>query len=203
MKRSAPKPGREEVALVAALKAGDPRAYETIVRDYGPRMLAAAKRFLADEAAALDAVQDAFLSAFRSVGRFKGDAKLSTWLHRIVVNSALQILRSRKRRPETTLDGLLPSFTEDGHMATPFRAFPAEASTLAEDRETRELVRRTIDRLPDGHRVTLLLHDVEGLDTRETARVLGIAQSAVRVRLHRARLALRALLEPQFSGGRP
>src|SRR5215217_2188035 len=81
--------------LVARLKAGDADAYEELVRLHGGRMLAVARRFLRDDEAARDAVQDAFLSAFRGIGRFDGHAQVSTWLHRIVVNAALMRLRTR------------------------------------------------------------------------------------------------------------
>ena len=83
--------------LVRRLKAGDEDAYATIVRTLGGRMLAVARRFLQDEDLARDAVQDAFLSAFRSIQAFDGDAQLATWLHRIVVNAALMKLRTRRR----------------------------------------------------------------------------------------------------------
>jgi RNA polymerase sigma-70 factor (ECF subfamily) len=192
-------PPTDDAALVAGLKAGDESAYEAAVREHGPRLLAVAKRFLPDEADAQEAVQDAFLSAFRSIERFQGASRLSTWLHRIVVNAALQKLRSKRRRSEASIDDLLPAFTDDGHVAGPIRAWTAPAERLAEDKETRDLVRAAIDRLPETYRVTLLLRDVEGLDTAETAKILGIEENAVRVRLHRARLALRSLLDPSLA----
>src|SRR4051794_18527306 len=90
----------DETDLVRRLKAGDEEAYASVVRTLGGRMLAVARRFLDDEDLARDAVQDAFLSAFRSIQSFDGDAQLSTWLHRIVVNAALMRLRTRRRKPE-------------------------------------------------------------------------------------------------------
>ncbi len=193
----------DDSSLVAGLRAADDRAYEAVVRLYGPRLLSVARRFLADESDAQDAVQDAFLSAFRAIDRFEGGSKLSTWLHRIVVNAALQRLRTRRRRTEASIEELLPAFTEDGHMASPVRDFPRPASALAEERETRALVRRQIERLPDGYREVLLLRDVEGLDTKQAAEILGVAENVVRVRLHRARLALRTLLVAHLAGVMP
>ena len=101
--------------LVGRLKAGDPDAFEFMVRTMGGRLLSVARRMLHDEEAARDSVQDAFLSAFRSLDGFDGQAQLSTWLHRIVVNAALMKIRTRQRRPEQPLDPLLPTFAEDGH----------------------------------------------------------------------------------------
>ena len=89
-----------EAGLVVRLRAGDPLAFEELVRTFGGRLLAIARRFVRDEQDAQDIVQSAYLSAFRALGQFEGTCKLSTWLHRIVVNAALMKLRSRRRKPE-------------------------------------------------------------------------------------------------------
>src|SRR5919107_3818674 len=105
-------PVDNEAALVAQLRAGDEAAYEQVVRSYGGRLLAVARRIVGTEEDARDVVQDAFLNAFKNLDRFEGKAKLSTWLHRIAVNAALMRLRTRKRKPEQPLDGLLPGFQD-------------------------------------------------------------------------------------------
>jgi RNA polymerase sigma-70 factor (ECF subfamily) len=190
----------EEAGLVAALRAGDEAAYERVVRLYSPRLLASARRILRNEEDARDAVQDAFLSAFKSLDRFEGQSLFSTWLHRIGVNAALMKLRSRQRKPERPVSDLLPKFLEDGHQADP--AVPWEpAEKLLERQETRELVRRSIDTLPDSYRTVLLLRDIEGLDTEQTAEQLGVSAGVVKTRLHRARQALRTLLDEHFRRG--
>ena len=109
----------DEKVLLERLRAGEDAAYEELVRAYAGRLLAVARRYLPVEDDAQDAVQDAFLSAFRGVDRFEGNAKLSTWLHRIVVNACLMKLRTRRRKPETPIDDLLPGFLEDGHLEEP------------------------------------------------------------------------------------
>jgi RNA polymerase sigma-70 factor (ECF subfamily) len=161
-------------------------------------MLAVARRYLKNEEDARDAVQDAFASAFRAMERFEGGSKLSTWLHRIVLNASLMRLRSQRRKPEESIEELLPRFLEDGHLERPTSGWRAGADHLMESAETRTAVRRAIEALPDSHRAVILLRDIEGFDTQETARELGISLDAVRTRLHRARLALRELLEPHF-----
>src|SRR5262245_61828744 len=108
----------EEAGLLEGLRAGDESAYEALVRRHAGRLLAVARRFLACQADAADAVQDAFLSAFRALGSFREGSALGTWLHRIVVNACLSKLRARRRRPETSLD-LLPAFDESGRHAAP------------------------------------------------------------------------------------
>ncbi len=159
-------------------------------------MLAVARRFLPVEDDARDAVQDAFLSAFRSIDRFQGQSRLSTWLHRIVVNASLMKIRSRSRRPEALIDDLLPGFLEDGHLAAPAVVWETPADDSIARRELRELVLTNIHQLPESYRNVLLLRDIEEFDTQETAELVGISPNAVKTRLHRARLALRGLLEP-------
>jgi RNA polymerase sigma-70 factor (ECF subfamily) len=149
---------------------------------------------------ARDAVQDAFLSAFRSLDGFQGDALVSTWLHRIVVNACLMKLRTKRRRPEESIEDLLPGFLEDGHQAQPAAQWKESGDDLLAREETRTLVRACIDRLPEAHRTILILRDVEELDTDETAALLGLTSSAVKTRLHRARQALRTLLDPHLRG---
>lgn len=192
----------DEARLVERLRAGDEDAFEELVRTYGGRMLAVTRRMLPTEEEARDAVQEAFLSAFRALNRFEGNSKLSTWLHRIAVNSALMRLRTRRRKPEESLDSLLPSFRDDGHYLDRLSSWEEPIDERLERAETRQLVRRLIDELPDSYRTVLLLRDIEGLDTEETAAALGTTPTAVKVRLHRARQALRSRLAPHFERDR-
>ncbi len=194
-------PGEQK--LLARLRAGEEQAYEELVRQYGGRLLAVARRFLPVEDDARDAVQDAFLSAFRSLPRFEGNAALSTWLHRIVVNASLMKLRTRRRKPETSIEELLPGYLEDGHFERPASPWRTEDLDPVEQSELRDLVLRSIHALPEGHRNVLLLRDIENLDTDEAAQLLGISAGAVKTRLHRARQALRELLEPHLGEGAP
>jgi RNA polymerase sigma-70 factor, ECF subfamily len=188
-----------EAQLVTALRAGDETAFETLVRLHGGRMLAVAKRFLPGDEDARDVVQEAFLAVCRSIDRFEGGAKLSTWLHRIVVNAALMKLRSRRRRREDAIEDLLPRFDEDGHHADAIMPWEASADELVERGDTRTIVRRAIDRLPESHRTVLLLRDIEERDTDEAAALLGISAQAVKTRLHRARQALRTMLARELA----
>lgn len=192
--------GTTEGALVARLQAGDDQAYEELVRQYGGRLLGVARRILQREEDARDAVQDAFVSAFRAVGTFDGGSLLITWLHRITVNAALMKLRRARRRPEVALETLLPVFDAEGHHAIEVQDWDGGERALLRG-EARAQVRACIERLPIGYRSVLLLRDVEEMSTEETARALGLAEGAVKTRLHRARQALRALLEPLVDAG--
>ena len=188
----------DETLLLERLRAGEEAAFEDLVRRYAGRLLAVARRYLPEEEDARDAVQEGFTSAFRALDRFEGNARLSTWLHRIVVNAALMKLRTRRRKPEQSIDDLLPDFLADGHLASSAQPWQAGADVLAERKEVRALVEKSISQLPESYRTVLLLRDIEELDTEETARQLGISANAVKTRLHRARLALRELLAPNL-----
>ena len=190
--------GVDEKPLLERLRRGQDAAYEELVRDYGGRMLAVARRFLRTEEDARDAVQDAFLSAFRSIDAFEGNSRISTWLHRIVVNASLMKLRTRRRKPEQSIEELLPSYLDDGHLALPASPWRETELDGVERRELSELLVRSIGQLPESYRNVLLLRDIEDLDTEETAEAMGISPGAVKTRLHRARQALRGLLAPHL-----
>lgn len=189
-----------EQVLVQQLREGDESAFETLVRDYGPRMLTVARRFLPNPQDAADGVQDAFVSAFQSIHSFKEDSSLATWLHRITLNACLMILRSRGRHGTVPLDELLPQFDKTGHHLRPVAHWD-ETFARAASNETCAWVRACVDELPEPYRSVLLLRDIEQFDTDESARLLGITAANVKTRLHRARQMLRSLLERPFGHG--
>jgi RNA polymerase sigma-70 factor (ECF subfamily) len=160
-------------------------------------MLAVARRFVGPNDAD-DVVQESFLSAFRSLVSFRGGSRIGTWLHRIVVNHCLMRLRRRRRKPEIRIDDLLPSFDETGHHARAVARWSRPEDQLDRE-ETRAQVRTCIEQLPDAYRTVILLRDIEEYSTDQAAEMLAISRAAVKIRLHRARQALRALLEPVMS----
>jgi RNA polymerase sigma-70 factor, ECF subfamily len=187
-------PDRGERDLIARLQRGDQAAYELLVRTHGGAMLAVARRVMHNEEDAREAVQDAFLQAFRSIHLFREEARLSTWLHRIVINAALMRLRSASRRPEVPVDELLPQFDDTGHHVEPMQSLPISADAALESAEIRAQVRACIEQLPEQYRAVIVLRDLQELSTAETATALGISENAVKIRLHRAHQALRTLL---------
>lgn len=188
-----------ERSLVQRLKAGDEDAFEEMVRTLGGRLLSVARRFLNDEDSARDALQDALLSAFRGIKRFDEQSQLSTWLHRIVVNAALMRIRSRQRRPEQSIEVLLPRFTEDGHHVESYVSTSERIDHAMEREETRAMVRAAIAELPEAYRAVLLMRDIGEMSTREAADLLKITENATKLRLHRARQALAALIRKKMS----
>jgi RNA polymerase sigma-70 factor, ECF subfamily len=190
----------DDAVLAASLRAGDAQAYDRFVRMNAGRCLATARRMLGNEEDARDAVQETLVAVFRSIASYAGQSRLSTWLHRILMNMALMKLRSRRGRFVTSIEDLLPGFQEDGHHVDPPQPWGEGAENELLLRERRQLVREGIEGLPPAYREVLLLRDIEGLSTEETANVLSVTPNAVKIRLHRARQALRTLLDHHFRG---
>lgn len=184
-----------KVPLVARLRAGQAGAHEELLQRHGGAMLATAQRFLPHGGEALDALKDAFQAACRGAHECAADAKLPTWLHRLVVDVCVTRLSSAPE-PGSELHELLPGFDPSGSHAQPVAPWTAREETPA---ELHAEVRQKIDELPPAYRVVVLLADHEGLRADEIARRLGLARAEVEERLHRARQALITLLAPALS----
>ncbi|MBK7876949.1 MAG: sigma-70 family RNA polymerase sigma factor [Planctomycetes bacterium] len=193
------RPLHAEAELLDALRAGDDGAFELLVREHAPRLLCVVRRIVGSDADAQDVLQDAFLSAFRHLDGFEGGARLGTWLHRIAVNAALMHVRARDRRKAGSIEDLLPGFDAEGHFEEHVAAWRHVDDDVLCRAETVGLVRAAIDALPTNYRTILVLRDLEGLSTEAAAQRLGIRSDAAKVRLHRARQALRARLDETFS----
>ena len=194
-------PGDAEAALLARLKRGDDDAFGELVATHAPRLLKVAQRYVGDGAAAEDCVQEAFLAAFRALDRFEGRSTLATWLHRITVNAALQALRRSGARDEVDIEPLLPTFDADGFLDGPTLTAGTDAETLLARSDAQAQVRAAITKLPEPYRNILVLRDIEGLSIRESAQMLDLTETNAKVRLHRARTALKKLLEPLLLEG--
>ncbi len=190
--------GDEE--LIDRILVNDDHAAEVLVRRRGGWMLALAERYMNDRALAEDCVQEAFSNAFRRLASFERKSSLKTWLHRIVVNQALMKLRGRRARKEVGLDSLQPEFdANDCRIEEPWKRILTPEQILSEDR-LRSLVLKKIDELPESYRIVLYLRDIEEMTTSEVAEALALSEANVKVRLHRARAALKRLLEPLLRG---
>lgn len=188
----------DESAMVAKLRAGDAAAFEWLVRTYGGRLLSVARRVTGHEEDARDVVQNAFIAVFRKIGTFDGRSQLGTWLHRIVVNTALMQRRSLRRRPEVSIEDLLPRFLGDGHQADPVTMPEADAWSLDRDL-MKAALKRALEQLPAIYRDVFVCRDVEELSVSETADALGLNPATVKTRLHRARLALHTLIRSELT----
>lgn len=178
-----------EIARRAAQ--GDTAAFEALMRRHNRMLFRTARAILRDDADAEDALQEAYIQAYRSLGSFRGDAQLSTWLARIVANEALQRLRKQKRRAEivplqSTAAPEVEHVMESDRDTTPHSS--------AERAEMRRLLESQIDALPEAYRAVFMLRAVEELSVEETAAVLELPPATVRTRLFRARSLLREAL---------
>jgi RNA polymerase sigma-70 factor (ECF subfamily) len=165
-------------------------AFEAVMRQHNGRLFRVARAILKDDTEAEDALQDAYLEAYRHLGEFRGDAQLSTWLTRIVVNQSLMRLRRQKReRVVVPFDG--PEEREEVDVADENAELPSSAAMRA---EVRRVLERRIDELPVAFRTVFVMREVEDMTVDETAECLGIPPATVRTRLFRARSLLRTAL---------
>jgi len=186
---------RETTEFIKSLRSGERAAIETLVREHVAAMRSVARRLLGHETGVNDVVRDAFLAAFRGLANSPEAALLGTWLNRIVISSALMRLRSHAKAEEDVTPELLPRFEPNGAFSTAQAPWPPDSSTPTMSAETRHSVRACIDSLPDRLRTALVLRDIEGLASGELAQQLGTSADEARGRVHRARQALRTLLD--------
>ncbi len=181
-----------EAALIAAAQRGDVHAFNRLVRSYQRLAYNVAYRVLGDGESAADATQDAFLSAFRAVGQFRGGS-FKAWILRIVTNECYDQLRRKQRRPEDSLDDLA---VEPDHSA-----MLTDEHELPEDyalrQELGEAIQKGLMTLPPDQRMVIVLADIQGYSYEEIAEMMGVAIGTVKSRLNRGRTRLRDLLLEQ------
>lgn len=187
----------DEAALVDACKDGDAKAFEQLVSRYDGKLLRIAQHITHNLEDAEDAVQEAFLKAFRKLHQFREDAQFSTWLVRITVNESLMKLRKRHSCKEVAFDS---DFQSEGR-APQFQLadWAPNPEELYSRSELRNILRNELRELPPGLKVVFVLRDMESLSTDQTAEVLGLTATAVKARLWRARAGLRERLNKYFA----
>ncbi len=192
-----PPPDRD-LSLVSRARAGDYAAFEELVTRHERRLYGIALRIVRRPEDAEDAVQTAFLGALEHLGEFREEASFAAWITRIATNAAIKVLRKRRGLPVAPP----PAAGGDGEGDIPHPEFIAdwrdEPARLVEGREIRRILEEAIDGLPENHRLVFVLRDVAGRSVEETAEALGISRANVKVRLLRARLALREKLTRAF-----
>jgi RNA polymerase sigma-70 factor, ECF subfamily len=185
----------EEARYLEAARRGDLAAFNWLVLRYQTRVYNLCYRMLSDPDAAADTTQDAFLSAYKAIGRFKGE-QFKTWLFRIATNACLDVLRSRKRKPTQSLDSRTAEAEEDAgeplQVADLDPSIDPEAQTLRA--EVVQIIQRGLDALPDDQRIALVLVDVQGLSYEEAAAIDGTNLGTVKSRINRARTKMRDYL---------
>ena len=185
------------------LSQGDPSAFEFVIREYGGYLLSVARRYLNNPDDAEDAVQESYLQLFKNISSFRGDSSLKSWLHRITVNNALM-----KIRKDTKLNAVFSeesfdfdssdNFDENGkRLENPYALSNSviSADEVYSNTELQNKIQHHIMSLPEAYRSILLLRDIEGYSTAETAELLDISTASAKTGLHRARTKLKTLLE--------
>ena len=186
--------GLDDAEVVRRVLAGEAALFEVLMRRYNQRVYRAMRSLLRDEREVEDAMQQAWLSAYSHLGQFEGAAAFSTWLTRIALNEALARVRQRSR-----LTPLERVPEEDDGMRSPRE----DPERRAADRELAVMVEEAVDGLPVHYRSVFMLREIEGMSTSEAAAVLGVSEDVVKVRLHRARVALRDALYARAGAAAP
>jgi RNA polymerase sigma-70 factor (ECF subfamily) len=185
-----------DVALVARVRGGDIAAYDTLVHKYERQIFRIAQHITQNREDAEDVMQDAFLKAYEKLDQFQGNSKFYTWLVRIAVNESLMRLRKRRTGKLVSMDEDVQ--TDEGSVPRDFADWAPNPEQNYTQTELAEILKKTIQGLPQGFRVVFVLRDVDGLSTEETAETLGLSVPAVKSRLLRARLQLRERLTRYF-----
>ena len=188
--------------LLDRIRREEPGAFEAFVERYGDRIYRFGRRMCIDAENAGDVLQETLIAAYRSLERLEHPEALRSWVYRVAANACLMMQRRTKTADaiEVSLDELLPRGDEDRAVEIPgVSSLPDEEAARA---ELGEKVQRAVGDLPPHYRIVLVMRDMDGLSTRETAEALGLEDSAVKMRLHRARLMLRKTLEKSFADSR-
>ena len=180
----------DEETLIIAAQQGDTTAFNRLVLQYQDLAYSVAYRIVSDPDAAADATQEAFISAYRGLARFRGGS-FKAWLLRIVTNACYDELRRRKRHPQDSLEAL---YIKDPLPASPLNPSLESPEEYVQRQELGQLLQAAIALLPDDQRTALVLSDVQGFSYAEIAEVMGVPRGTVKSRLHRARARLRDYL---------
>ncbi len=170
---------------------GQPNGFDKLYRDHVDLLYRYAHRLCGETEAAKDLVQETFLNAYRGFDKFRGEARISTWLYTIASRACLRMKRKRKGEPERelSLDEFIP--TSDGEFRLQVPVDGLDPEEALQNKQLRQALDQAIQKLPKKYRMTLVLRDMEGLSAKEVGAIMGLNERAVKSRLHRARLFVR------------
>ena len=187
-----------EEALVLDLQNGNLDAYDKLAEIYQKKIYGLSFNLTRNQMDAQDVTQEVLLTLFRKINMFQGKSAFSSWVYRIAVNASYMKLRSKKKEPNVSIDELMPSFNSAGFQQEKIQDWAENTESLLFTKETRDVINKAVDLLPEKEKVVFLLRDVEGLSSEKTGEILDLTVSAVKSRLHRARLFLRKKLSNYF-----
>ena len=180
-----------EEALVRDLQNGNLDAYDKLAEIYQKKIYGLSFHLTRNQMDAQDVTQEVLLTLFRKINMFQGKAAFSSWVYRIAVNASYMKLRSKKKEPNVSIDELMPSFNSAGFQQEKIQDWSENTESLLFTKETRYVINKAVDLLPEKEKVVFLLRDVEGLSSEKAGEILDLTVPAVKSRLHRARLFLR------------
>ena len=189
---------KNEEALVRDLQNGNLEAYDKIFAIYQKKIYGLSFNLTRNQMDAQDVTQEVLLTLFRKINMFQGKSAFSSWVYRIAVNASYMKLRSKKKEPNVSIDELMPSFNSAGFQQEKIQDWSENTESLLFTKETRDVINKAVDLLPEKEKVVFLLRDVEGLSTEKAGEILDLTIPAVKSRLHRARLFLRKKLSSYF-----
>jgi RNA polymerase sigma-70 factor, ECF subfamily len=187
-----------EEALVLDFQGGDLDAYDKIAAIYQKKIYGLSFNLTRNQMDAQDVTQEVLLTLFRKIHTFQGKSAFSSWVYRITLNASYMKLRSKKKEPNVSIDELMPSFNSAGFQQEKIQDWSENTESLLFTNETRDVISKAIDLLPEKEKVVFLLRDVEGISTEKAGEILDLTVPAVKSRLHRARLFLRKKLSSYF-----
>lgn len=189
------RPDASDQDLIQRVQANDADAFEILFRRYFPRVSRQVMHLLGNPTETEEVVQEVFLTLYEKAQTFRSEAAFSTWLYRLTANAALSRLRRRQRNREVIIDDYLPQFREDGHhLVLPVVDWSSTLETQLSNAELCQLLHEAMAELPPVDNAVVVLSDIEEMSNKEIGETLGLTVSAVKARLHRARLFLRGRL---------
>ncbi|MEE3253759.1 MAG: sigma-70 family RNA polymerase sigma factor [Nitrospinota bacterium] len=187
-----------EEALVRDLQNGNLEAYDKLAKIYQKKIYGLSFNLTRNQMDAQDVTQEVLLTLFRKINMFQGKSAFSSWVYRISINASYMKLRSKKKEPNVSIDELMPTFNGAGFQQEKIQDWSENTESLIFTKETRNVINKAVNLLPEKEKVVFLLRDVEGLSSEKTGEILDLTVSAVKSRLHRARLFLRKKLSNYF-----
>jgi RNA polymerase sigma-70 factor (ECF subfamily) len=191
-----------EEILVKEFQEGNLEAYDQIAERYQKKIYGLSFNLCRNQMDAQDVTQEVLLTLYKKINTFQGKSAFSSWVYRITLNATYMKLRSKKKEPNLSLDDLMPSFNGSGFHQEKIQDWSESTESLLFTNETREIIQKAVDLLPEKEKVVFVLRDVDGLSTEKVSEILELTIPAVKSRLHRARLFLRKKLSNYFDGHR-
>lgn len=191
-----------EEILVKEFQEGKLEAYDQIAERYQKKIYGLSFNLCRNQMDAQDVTQEVLLTLYKKINTFQGKSAFSSWVYRITLNATYMKLRSKKKEPNVSLDDMMPSFNGSGFHQEKIQDWSESTESLLFTNETKEIIQKAVDLLPEKEKVVFVLRDVDGLSTEKVSEILDLTIPAVKSRLHRARLFLRKKLSNYFEGHR-